>query len=67
MGIIAGKGRNNLRDFNKISKVSKVSIVFEILFCKISKVSIVFEILFCKTGLISNRHFFGFRLKFQPM
>ena len=50
MGMIAGKGRNNLRDFNKISKVS-----------------IVFEILFCKTGLISNRHFFGFRLKFQPM
>lgn len=34
---------------------------------KISKVSIVFEILICKTGLISNRHFFGFRLKFQPM
>ncbi len=53
MGMIAGKGRDNLRDFNKISKVSKVSIVF--------------EILVCKTGLISNRHFFGFRLKFQPM
>ena len=34
---------------------------------KISKVSKVFEILICKTGLISNRHFFGFRLKFQPM
>ncbi len=53
MGMIAGKGRNNLRDFNKISKVSKVSIVF--------------EILFCKTGLRSRSYFLGFRLKFQPM